>query len=88
VDTLKIDRAFVTRLDTDPRAGEMVRMIVTLAAALGKSVVAEGVENPEQAERLKALGCGHVQGYLYSRPLSVEAADPYIAEAARRDATS
>ncbi len=69
ITSLKIDRSFVDRLDGRSGESEIVRTVVQLGAALGKRVVAEGVETPEQLRRLGELGCGHVQGYLLSRPL-------------------
>lgn len=70
-DELKIDRSFVSGLVTDPACAEIVRLIVDLAHRFGLSVVAEGVEDEPTAERLRALGCDMVQGYLYGRPMPV-----------------
>jgi diguanylate cyclase (GGDEF)-like protein/PAS domain S-box-containing protein len=78
IDTLKIDRSFVTRLDETPAQVEIVRAIVALAHNLGMHVVAEGVETSAQASALAALGCTHAQGYLYSRPVSAEQAEQMI----------
>lgn len=69
--TVKIDRQFIAPLPGDLRGVELVRGIVDLAHAVGKRVVAEGVETASQAELLRALGCDFVQGYLVSRPLDV-----------------
>jgi len=73
VDTVKVDRSFVSRLEDDPRGLEMVQAIVTLAHNLGMDVVAEGVETSAQAAQLLALGCEYAQGFHFSR--AVEAAD-------------
>nr|WP_240895145.1 EAL domain-containing protein [Kineococcus siccus] len=70
VDVLKIDLAFVAGLGVDPSCDAVVRAILSIGQALGVSVVAEGVETPEQAELLRRYGCDTVQGYLYSRPLA------------------
>ncbi|MBU1228908.1 MAG: EAL domain-containing protein [Proteobacteria bacterium] len=69
VDTLKVDRSFVSRLGLDPENHEIVRAIVALAHSLGLDVVAEGVEENEQANMLHKLGCECVQGFFFSRPL-------------------
>ena len=69
VDTLKIDRSFISRMDTDLETGEIVRIIVRLAHGLRLKVVAEGVEIQAQADLLKDIGCELAQGYLYSRPV-------------------
>ena len=72
VDTLKIDRSFVSRMDTDIETREIVRIIVMLAHGLCLKVVAEGVETEAQAEMLRDLGCELAQGYLYSKPAPAE----------------
>ena len=80
VNTLKIDRSFINQVGIDPRKTEIVKTVVTLAHNIGLDVVAEGVETPEQAERLRAMGCDHGQGFLFSRPMTVEEAERYIEE--------
>ena len=69
VDVLKIDRSFVSRLDTGSDSMEVVQTIATLAHSLGLDVIAEGVETSEQLRRLKEIGCEYGQGYYFSRPL-------------------
>ena len=71
-DTLKIDRAFVRELVTQHDARAIVRSIVELAAALGMSTVAEGVEEPAQYELLRRAGCHGVQGFLIARPMVID----------------
>ncbi|MEZ5245801.1 MAG: bifunctional diguanylate cyclase/phosphodiesterase [Acidimicrobiales bacterium] len=66
VDTLKIDRSFVSGLVTNETDREIVRTIIWLSRGLGLDVVAEGVEHPEQAELLLELGCRRAQGWLWS----------------------
>jgi len=78
VDTLKVDRSFVSRLGLDPENQEIVRAIVALAHSLGLNVVAEGVEESGQASMLRALGCECVQGFYFSRPLDGEKAEATI----------
>lgn len=73
VDTLKIDRIFVSRMDSDAETHEIVRVIVMLAHHLGLKVVAEGVETQAQLDLLRHLGCERAQGYLFSRPVDHEA---------------
>ena len=71
VSFIKIDRAFVSRLDGSPRPSAIVRAIVQLAHAHGYSVTAEGVECQTQADLLRDMGCDYAQGWLFGRP-SVE----------------
>jgi diguanylate cyclase (GGDEF)-like protein len=69
IDTLKVDRSFVQALGTARGSNEIAAAVIALAESLEIGVVAEGVEREEQWEILKHLGCGKVQGYLFSRPL-------------------
>ncbi|MGE0593081.1 MAG: putative bifunctional diguanylate cyclase/phosphodiesterase [Vicinamibacterales bacterium] len=70
VDILKIDRAFVERLETDASASALVRAIVGLGHSLSLHTVAEGIETARQAQLLRALGCEQGQGYLFGKPMS------------------
>jgi EAL domain-containing protein (putative c-di-GMP-specific phosphodiesterase class I) len=72
-DVLKIDRSFVSRMTEGEQALQIVKTIIELARALGMDVVAEGVETREQHSLLRDLGCRYGQGFLFSRPISVEA---------------
>jgi EAL domain-containing protein (putative c-di-GMP-specific phosphodiesterase class I) len=74
VQLIKIDRSLVAGLGVRRSAGSIVEAIVTLAKGLGLSVVAEGIENQTQLELLDRLGCGLVQGNLFSAPLALAAA--------------
>ena len=69
LDTLKIDRAFVARIEDGGTGLPIVKTIMNLASNLGMTVVAEGVETARQGEILRELGCRYAQGYHYSRPL-------------------
>lgn len=69
MDTLKIDRSFVSRMNHDMSSRLLVRTIVDLAADLGLDTVAEGVESPDEYDELAALGCGYGQGFLMARPM-------------------
>lgn len=66
MDVIKLDISFTRRL---LQQKEVVKMIISLAHALGKTTVAEGVETEEQADILKSYGCDQFQGYFYSKPL-------------------
>jgi diguanylate cyclase (GGDEF)-like protein len=80
VDTLKVDRSFVSRMNEAPQQAEIVRAIVALAQNLGMSVTAEGVETRDQADALRELNCTSAQGFLFSQPLPAEQAERLIAE--------
>jgi diguanylate cyclase (GGDEF)-like protein/PAS domain S-box-containing protein len=77
VDALKIDRTFVRSLLLPDRPA-IVESILALARTLNTSVVAEGIESDVQARELERLGCTHAQGYLFSRPLSMESAEELL----------
>lgn len=70
IDTLKIDRSFINNQDI--RAAEIVKSIILLAHKLKMTVVAEGVENKEQLEKLKEENCDIIQGYLFAKPEKIE----------------
>ncbi len=70
---LKIDRSFIQDTPTDPGVTAIVQMILSMARHLGLKVVAEGVETRAQADFLAAHGCDKLQGYLYARPLPLQA---------------
>ena len=72
IDTIKIDRSFVAGLGADHGDTEVVRAVISLAQALDLTTVAEGVERPDQASALLALGCHLAQGYLFSRPVPAD----------------
>jgi diguanylate cyclase (GGDEF)-like protein len=71
-DCLKIDRAFVTALDSTCTGARIAEMIVPLGQRLGMRVLAEGVETETQALLLRALGCDEVQGYLFAKPMPLD----------------
>jgi diguanylate cyclase (GGDEF)-like protein len=70
IDTLKIDKTFVSDVSTNEDDAAIVKAIVMLGRALDMTVVAEGVETSQQLEYLTSLGCDVIQGYLFSPPLS------------------
>jgi PAS domain S-box-containing protein len=78
VDTLKIDRAFISGMDTDPATHQIVRIIVMLAHGLRLKVVAEGVETQAQVDLLREIGCELAQGYFYSKPVAAEAVEQLL----------
>ncbi|HEY9642109.1 MAG TPA: EAL domain-containing protein, partial [Coleofasciculaceae cyanobacterium] len=78
IDTLKVDRSFISRIDVDGEQLAIVRTIITLAWNLGMEVVAEGVETAKQLAQLHALHCEYAQGYLFAKPLDAQAAEQFI----------
>nr|WP_315401150.1 EAL domain-containing protein [uncultured Duganella sp.] len=73
INTLKIDRSFVTDMVDSPRSNALVATIIAMGRSLGLELVAEGVETAAQARVLGAMGCHHLQGYHLSRPVDPDA---------------
>ncbi|NER03166.1 MAG: EAL domain-containing protein [Okeania sp. SIO3C4] len=71
INTLKVDKSFVTNMGVNGENCEIVRAVVTLAHSLGLDVVAEGIETEQQLTQLKNLGCEYGQGYLFSKPVDM-----------------
>ena len=84
VDVLKIDRSFVAGIGDDAEDEVLISGVTNVAAGLGLSAVAEGVETPAQAARLRALGCTLAQGYYFSGPLPSEEVPALLAASPRR----
>ncbi|MCB9987905.1 MAG: EAL domain-containing protein [Rhodospirillales bacterium] len=80
IDTLKIDRSFVMQLHDDNKSIDIVRAIVGLARNFKLQVVAEGIEKERDVVALNSLGCDFAQGYLFERPLPLDAAYRFIEE--------
>ncbi|WP_286240934.1 putative bifunctional diguanylate cyclase/phosphodiesterase [Neptuniibacter halophilus] len=72
IDTIKIDRSFITNVTTCADDAEIVRAIINLAHNMGKSVIAEGVEEQHQLDFLVEQECDFVQGYFFSKPVSFD----------------
>ena len=73
IDTLKIDRSFVSHIDGDEENRQIVKTIMLLASNLGMEVIAEGAETRQEIDHLKHLQCDYVQGYYFYKPLNGDA---------------
>lgn len=83
IDTLKVDRSFVSTMEDGSENGEIVRTVIALAKTLRLDVVAEGIETIHQLHQLRILGCEYGQGYLFSRPVPLEEADRLLEDRER-----
>jgi EAL domain-containing protein (putative c-di-GMP-specific phosphodiesterase class I) len=83
VDSLKIDQSFTAALTTSDESKALVKTFIQLGKDLGLGTVAEGVETMSQVELLRENNVGHVQGYLFSRPLDPEAFEVLLFEQQR-----
>ena len=88
VDTVKIDRSFLTKDPLDPSGSNVLAAVVSLAQNLGKGVIVEGIETAEQVDRLRKLKCPHAQGFYFSRPVGADEAGALIALANATDGTN
>ncbi len=84
IDLLKIDRSFISGSDNPEDNIQIVRSIISLARNLGLTVIAEGVEREDQFARLQSVRCDKAQGYMFSRPVDVGAAERYIRDSLSR----
>ena len=87
-DELKIDKAFVLNMATDPVDAVLVRAAVSLAHSLGLQVVAEGVEQQAALDLLGEMGCDLAQGYLIARPIPLQDLVAYLGDRATDPASA
>lgn len=80
IDKVKIDKSLVDYIVEDSRTRESVRYLINLCIANGMESIAEGVDNAKQVEILRRLHCDVIQGYFYSRPISKEAYENFLAD--------
>jgi len=80
VDILKIDRTFIASIGESPAALAIVQAFVQLGHALGLETLAEGIEDPQQLERLRAEGCGSGQGFLLAKPMDAAAVEAFLTD--------
>ncbi len=78
INELKIDKSFIDNIEYDQSERELVQSIIEIGKNFQMNTVAEGVENEEQLEILKTLGCDIIQGYYYSKPLKIEQLRQYL----------
>jgi diguanylate cyclase (GGDEF)-like protein/PAS domain S-box-containing protein len=78
-DTIKVDRSFVSTMDTRPDSHVIVNSIVNLANDLGLTVIAEGLESEGDMHRIRQMGCGYGQGFIFGPPMQAHEAQTFIA---------
>lgn len=69
---LKIDKSFIDKMNTGDSSRQYVAAIISIGHVMGFEVISEGVEEPEQLETLKEIGCDYIQGFIWGRPLPAE----------------
>jgi EAL domain-containing protein (putative c-di-GMP-specific phosphodiesterase class I) len=82
IDMLKIDRSFISGIESDPKDAAITENLTDLAHTLGVIAIAEGIESEGQLERVRSIGCDLAQGYLFSRPVESGRLTEMLADAA------
>ena len=85
VDTMKIDRTFISGLGSNPRDSAIVEALIVLANRLEIDLVAEGIETEDQLRLLREMGCSLGQGFLFARPTVADVFEKSLAQAAKVD---
>ena len=75
---LKIDKSFIDKLNTSDSSRQYGAAIISMGHVMGFDVISEGVEEPEQLDTLKEIGCDFIQGFIWGRPLSAEDAEKLV----------
>lgn len=83
-DRIKIDRGFITKLESREDNQKMVSIMLNMARSLGLEVLAEGVETDAEADMLRRLGCFEIQGYHLAKPMALEDTLPWLKEFANK----
>ena len=80
INILKIDRSFIVNMEKDKSSFKLVESIISLGHNIGMSIIAEGIEEENQATTLKNMGCDKIQGYFFSKPLAENDLISYLSE--------
>lgn len=82
---LKIDKSFIDKMNTGDSSRQYVAAIISIGHVMGFDVISEGVEETEQLETLKEIGCDYIQGFIWGRPLSAEDAEKLVLESVKKE---
>ena len=80
---LKVDKSFIDKMNTSDSSRQYVAAIISIGHIMGFDVISEGVEEPDQLETLRDIGCDFIQGYIWGKPLSMEDAEKVAVSAAQ-----
>jgi EAL domain-containing protein (putative c-di-GMP-specific phosphodiesterase class I) len=79
-DILKVDKSFIDKMNTSDSSKQYVAAIISIGHIMNFDVISEGVEQPEQLDTLRSIGCDYIQGYIWGRPLPPEEAEALVLE--------
>ena len=77
---LKVDKSFIDRMNSNESSKKYVAAIISIGHVMNFTVISEGVEEPEQLDTLRSIGCDYIQGFLWGRPMSPENATSLVME--------
>ena len=77
-DILKVDKSFVDKMNTSESSKKYVAAIISIGHIMNFDVITEGVEETEQLETLRSIGCDYIQGYIWGRPMPPEEAEALV----------
>ena len=77
-DILKVDKSFIDKMNTSDSSKQYVAAIISIGHIMNYDVISEGVEEPEQLDTLRSIGCDYIQGYIWGRPLPPEEAEALV----------
>ena len=77
-DILKVDKSFIDKMNTSDSSKQYVAAIISIGHIMNFDVISEGVEEPEQLDTLRSIGCDYIQGYIWGRPLPPEEAEALV----------
>jgi len=77
-DILKVDKSFIDKMNTSDSSKQYVAAIISIGHIMNFDVISEGVEQPEQLDTLRSIGCDYIQGYIWGRPLPPEEAEALV----------
>jgi EAL domain-containing protein (putative c-di-GMP-specific phosphodiesterase class I) len=79
-DVLKVDKSFIDKMNTNDSSKQYVAAIISIGHVMNFAVISEGIEQPEQLETLRTIGCDYIQGFLWGRPMGPDAAKKLVVD--------
>ena len=77
-DLLKVDKSFIDQMNSGESSKRYVASIISIGHIMGFDVISEGVEEPDQLETLRSIGCDYIQGFIWGRPLPQDEAEKLV----------
>ena len=84
-DILKVDKSFIDKMNSSESSKQYVAAIISIGHIMNFDVISEGVEEPEQLDTLRSIGCDYIQGFIWGRPLAPEDAEDLVISSMRAE---